>query len=153
MGLYQRILVPVDGSGPAGKSLAHALTLAANQGASIKLITVVDEAIGDYMGGELAWIDPQTLRDNLVRGARKVLDAALEQAQAAGLPTESELIESPEGHIGRTILEAAEIWHADLLVIATHGRHGLTRLLLGSTTETLLRKGNLPMLVIPSGGS
>ncbi|AOU97682.1 hypothetical protein BI364_06670 [Acidihalobacter yilgarnensis] len=151
MGLYQRILVPVDGSGPAGKSLAQALALAADQDASIKLITVVDEAIGDYMGGELAWIDPQTLRDNLVGGARKVLDAALEEAKAAGLEVESELIESPEGRIGRAILKAAEDWQADLLVIATHGRHGLARLLLGSTTETLLRKGSLPMLIVPSG--
>ena len=153
MGLYQRILVPVDGSEPAGRSLDEALALAADQGAALKLITVVDEAIGDYMGGELAWIDPQTLRENLVRGARKVLDAALEKAQRANLPTESELIESPEGRIGRAILKAAEEWQADLLVIATHGRHGLSRLLLGSTTEALLRKGSLPMLVVPSGAS
>lgn len=150
MGLYQRILVPVDGSTPAGKSLKQALKLAGDQKASIKLITVVDEAIGDYMGGELAWIDPQTLRDNLVAGARKVLDAALEEAKAEGLTVESELIESPEGRVGRAILKAAEDWGADLLVIATHGRHGLSRLLLGSTTETLLRKGSLPMLVVPS---
>lgn len=151
MGLYQRILVPVDGSAPAASSLEQALALALDQGASLKLITVVDEAIGDYMGGELAWIDPQTLRDNLVRGARQVLDTAVEKADKAGLSAESELIESPQGRIDRAILKAAQDWHADLLVVATHGRHGLSRLLLGSTTETLLRKGNLPMLIVPSG--
>lgn len=150
MGLYQRILVPVDGSTPAGKSLSHALTLAADQGAAVKLITVVDEAIGDYMGGELAWIDPQTLRDNLLRGARKILDMAIKEAEAANLTVESELIEAPGGHIGRSILYAAEDWHADLLVVSTHGRHGLSRLLMGSITETLMRKGNFPMLVVPA---
>lgn len=153
MGLYHRILVPVDGSDPSARSLEKAIALATDQGAEIKLITVVDEAIGDYMGGELAWIDPQTLRENLVRGSRKVLDAAVETANRAGLSADSELIESPSGHIDRAILKAAEHWKADLLVIATHGRHGLTRLLLGSTAETLLRKGSLPMLVIPSGAA
>lgn len=149
MGIYQRILVPTDGGQPAAAALTHATALARDQGASLKLITIVDEAIGDYMGGELAWIDPQTLRNNLVTGARGVLDAAVAQAKQMGVNVESELIESTEGRVGRAILEAAETWRADLLVVATHGRHGLARLLLGSTAQALVHRGHLPILVIP----
>jgi nucleotide-binding universal stress UspA family protein len=149
MSLYQRILVPVDGSPAAQQGLREALALAQDQKAALKLINVVDEAIGDYMGAELAWIDPQTLRDNLVAAAKQVLEAAVAQARGAGVEVESELIETPQGHIGHAILEAARAWRADLLVICTHGRHGLARLLLGSTTESVIRETPLPILVVP----
>jgi nucleotide-binding universal stress UspA family protein len=149
MSLYQRILAPVDGSAAAQHGLRQALALARDQGAALKLISVVDEAVGDYMGGELAWIDPKTLRDNLVAGAKQVLEAAARQAREAGIDVQSELIETPEGRIGHAILQAARAWQADLLVICTHGRHGLARLLLGSTTESVIRSTPLPILVVP----
>ena len=150
MAIYQRILIAADGSPGTAATLAHAETLAADQGAKLKLITVVDEAIGSYMGGELAWIDPATLRANLLEGARQVLERAAAHARAAGLEVETELIETTEGHVGRTILKAAEDWPADLLVVSTHGRHGLARLVLGSMAETLVRWGHLPILVVPA---
>jgi nucleotide-binding universal stress UspA family protein len=149
MSLYQRILAPVDGSAAAQQGLRQALALARDQGAALKLISVVDEAVGDYMGGELAWIDPKTLRANLVAGAKQVLEAAARQAREAGIDVQSELIETPEGRIGHAILQAARAWQADLLVICTHGRHGLARLLLGSTTESVIRDAPLPILVVP----
>ena len=151
MAIYRRILMATDGSPGTAVTLTHAEALAADQGAQLKLVTVVDEAIGSYMGGELAWIDPATLRSNLLEGARQVLERAAAHARAAGLTVESELIEAPEGHVGRAIITAANAWPADLLVVSTHGRHGLTRLVLGSMAETLVRWGNLPILVVPAG--
>ena len=150
MAIYQRILMATDGSPGSAATLAHAEALATNQGAKLKLITVVDEAIGSYMGGELAWIDPATLRSNLLEGARQVLERAAAHARAGGLEVETELIEATDGHVGRAIISAANDWPADLLVVSTHGRHGLARLVLGSMAETLVRWGNLPILVVPA---
>ena len=152
MGLYQRILIPTDGSPSSNAVLEHAARLARDQGARVKLITVVDETLGDHVGGELAWIEPELLRENLLAGARKSLEGAVSRAKELELEVDSELIESSDGRIDRAILDAADSWRADLLVITTHGRHGLARLLLGSTAETLVRRGELPILVVPAGG-
>lgn len=149
MSLYQRILIPTDGSPSSNAVLEHAARLAHDQDAKVKLITVVDETLGDHVGGELAWIEPELLRENLLAGARKSLEGVVARAKEGGLDAESELIESTDGRIDRAILNAAASWEADLLVITTHGRHGLARLLLGSTAETLVRKGSLPILVVP----
>lgn len=149
MSMYQRILIPTDGSPSSNAVLEHAASLARDQNARVKLITVVDETLGDHIGGELAWIEPELLRENLLAGARKSLEAAVARANTLGLDAESDLIESSDGRIDRAILDAAVEWRADLLVITTHGRHGLARLLLGSTAETLVRRGKLPILVLP----
>jgi len=72
-----------------------------------------------------------------------------QQAVAAGLTPERELIVAPDGHVGRHIVQAAVAWQADLIVIGTHGRQGLSLWLAGSTTETLLHGLNVPLLVVP----
>lgn len=153
MGLYQRILIPTDNSPNTKAVLAYAAKLVHDQGAKVKLLTVIDLTLGDHVGGELAWIEPEMLRENLVTGARNSLTQTVEHARSLGMETESELIESRDGRIDHAILDAAQNWQADLLIITTHGRHGLARLLLGSTAETLVRQGKLPILVVPSTGA
>ena len=148
MSLYHRILVPVDDSSSAQTGLHAAIALAQDQQATLKLVAVANEAV-NYQGGELGWIDSQGLEERIKTDTEVSLDKAVAQAEAAGLKPERELIIALDEHIGRHIAQAAVAWQADLIVIGTHGRHGLSLWMMGSTTETLLRGLNLPLLVVP----
>lgn len=149
MSLYQRIIVPVDDSLPAHYGLRTAIALAHDQRAHLKLFTVIDEAPQDYAGSELGWTKTERWDQSLRANARHLLAAAVHLAASAGVHAEQELIEAPRGHVARCIGEAAQNWSADLLVLGSHGRHGLSHMLFGSTAETLLRQVNLPLLVVP----
>jgi len=149
MSLYRRILVPVDNSSAAQAGLVAAIALAQDQQATLKLIAVANEAVTDYAGGELGWIEPKGLGERIETESVATLDKAEKQAVAAGLTAERELIVAPDGHVGRHIVQAALAWKADLIVIGTHGRQGISRWLAGSTTETLLHGLNVPLLVVP----
>lgn len=152
MGLYQRIQVPVDGGSPAFYALDHAIAIARDQGARLQLVTVLDQGVADYRGAEVGWVGSERLHDELLAQAQ----AALKQAEArvhAGAPeleVETKVVEAPQGEIWKRILQVAGDWGADLLVVGTHGRHGLDRVLLGSVSETLVRHGRLPVLVVPA---
>lgn len=150
MSLYQRIIVPVDDSLAAHHGLRTAIALARDQSALLKLFTVVDEATGDYGGGELGWVGQEGLDERLRTDAQLLLAEAVTHAESAGLTPESELIEAPRGHVAQTIHRAASEWHADLLVIGTHGRHGLAHMLFGSMTEDLVRSPEQQILVVPT---
>jgi len=149
MSIYRRILVPVDDSSTAQAGLAAAIALAQDQQARLKLVAVANEAVKNYAGGELGWIEPEGLDERIKTDSVASLDKAEKQAVAAGLSAERELIVATDGHVGRHIVQAALAWKADLIVIGTHGRQGLSLWLSGSTTETLLRGLNVPLLVVP----
>ncbi len=153
MSIYQRIIIPVDmDSDPLTQiGLRAAIALAQDQKATLKIITVVDEAIMG-LGGEFGWTAPATLDARMRDDAQLQLDNAARRINARGITAEAEVIEAPDGHIAKHIEAAALAWHADLIVIGTQGRHGLTRWMsrpTNHTTEKLLRVGCLPLLVIP----
>jgi len=149
MSLYQRVIVAVDGSPAAHAGLRAAISLAQEQQARLKIVAVADEASGSFGGAELGWIEKEGLNALLKGDAERLLDEAAALAAAVGLAPESELVEAPDGQIARHITETASAWQADLIVVGTHGRHGLMRWLTGSTTEALLRELRLPLLVVP----
>ncbi len=149
MSLYHRIIVPVDDSPSAQCGLRAAIDLALDQGAQLKLITVVGEATAEYAGGELGWVGTADLDAALRSEAHQQLEQAVAQASTMGLRPEHALVEAHQGHIAAVIEKTATDWAADLLVIGTHGRHGLERLLFDSMTERLIRHPQLPVLVIP----
>ena len=156
MSLYQRIIAPVDDSLAAQYGLRAAIALAKDQDAKLKLFTIVDETSSGYSGGELGWVEPEGLDKQLRSEARHLLDEAVALAEAAGITPEHELIEAPSGHVARAIHQASSQWQADLLVIGTHGRHGMAHMLFGSTTGEIVRSPELPILVVPAkhvGGS
>lgn len=150
MSLYQRIIAPVDDSLAARYGMQTAIALAKDQGAQLKLFTVVNEASSGYGGGELGWIESEGIDRELRSEARHLLNEAVATAEAAGVTPEQELIEAPSGHIARAIHQAAAQWQADLLVIGTHGRHGMAHMLFGSTTGEIVRSPELPILVVPA---
>jgi nucleotide-binding universal stress UspA family protein len=145
--MYRRILVPVDGSATATLGLKHAIEMAKEQGARIRLLNVVDQrflvpVMDDFPA------DPTPVIESLRGIGRQALADAEKAAQAAGVPFESEMIEGRERHVSEVILNEASDWEADLIVMGTHGRRGMNRLVLGSDAERVLRETPVPLLLI-----
>jgi nucleotide-binding universal stress UspA family protein len=147
--MYQRILVPVDGSPTSQRGLAEAIAIGKLTGASLRLLHVVDEtsfamsadAFGAYTG------DLLTL---LREGGEKILADAKAQVEAAGLAADTVLRESLAGRVCDLVSDEAKSWPAELIVIGTHGRRGAQRLFLGSDAEQTLRLATVPVLLVRS---
>lgn len=146
MPAYRRILVPVDGSATSNKALVAALQLARDVGAKVQLVHAVEE---------LAFVSGFEYSGDVVGVARaageKVLQDAAAIAQSAGVESDVRLIEFPAQRLGETIAEAVRQFEADLIVVGTHGRRGIGRLLLGSGAEQVIRLAPVPVLVIRGG--
>ncbi len=147
--MYQRILVPVDGSMTSRRGLDAAIDMARLTGASLRLIHVIDELVfgtGFEPGATY-------LKDVLPRirsdGAR-ILDAARAQVEAAGVASDTLLSECFARRTADVVLDAAKEWKADLIVLGTHGRRGIGRMLLGSDAEQVVRGTNVPVLLVRS---
>ncbi|HVY22359.1 MAG TPA: universal stress protein [Steroidobacteraceae bacterium] len=144
--MYQRILVPVDGSDVSANGLREAMRLARDQNARLRLIHVVNELmiVASYEGTIYSNELIQTLRDS----GQKVLDRAAEKVKAAGLQVETALLEAHGGHAGDVIVKDAQEWPADVIVLGTHGRRGMARLVMGSDAEQVVRQATMPVLLV-----
>jgi len=144
--MYQRILVPIDGSGTAARGLVEATRLAKDQGAKLRVIHVVNELtmLAAYEGA----IYSNELIEALRESGRTILARAAEQLKASGLQVESALLEAQGGNVGDTIVKDAEHWQADIIVLGTHGRRGLGRLVMGSDAEQVLHQAKVPVLLV-----
>jgi nucleotide-binding universal stress UspA family protein len=146
---YKRILVPVDGSATSNKGLDEAIKLARAAGAKIRLLHVVDDT--------LAFSSPDGAGANYVLDAlrssgRQALERAGDRVRRAKLEAESTLIENFTGRVAEAIVDQAKRWRADLIVMGTHGRRGVNRLLIGSSAELVVRSSTLPVLLVPARG-
>jgi nucleotide-binding universal stress UspA family protein len=145
--MYNRILVPVDGSIPSLKGLAEALNLAKGSStARIKLVHVVDELVMGS-GVDLATYYERIL-ESVREGGRKVLASAEALVRKREIPVETQLLETLGGRAADQIVDAARQWPADIIVMGTHGRRGLRRLALGSDAELVLRSSPVPVLLV-----
>lgn len=147
--MFKRILVPVDGSETSNKALVAALQLARDTGASVRLVNTVNEMA--YLGG----IDPYgTYSGDVVgmmrEGGARVLTDAMAIAKSAGVEASQELLEEAGMRLGESVAQAATRWNADLVVVGSHGRRGIGRVLLGSGAEQILRLSPVPVLVFRS---
>jgi len=145
--MYQRILVPVDGSTTSTLGVDEAIKLAKLTGASLRLIHVVDALTMTtglvpyaYYSGE---VPPR---------AKEVGEQILEQARtrvaASGVKVDTFLFDSLLPRVSETVIEQAKAWNADLIVIGTHGRRGVGRVLLGSDAEQIVRMAPVPVLLV-----
>lgn len=148
--MYQRILVPIDGSPTAQAGLAEALRLAKLTGAQIRLLHVVDEMMVVTSVPEFTAYSVDLARA-LKEGGAEVLAKALAEAKAAGVAAHTELVDSGTGRVADTIVAQASNWPADLIVLGTHGRRGLRRLALGSDAEEVVRNASAPVLLVRGG--
>lgn len=143
MRTYRRILVPVDGSPTSNKALVAALNIARDGDGRVRLVHCVDE-LAFVTGFEASGEVFAAIRE----GAERILGESADIAKAAGVNHETMLIDKPAQRLGESIATAAKAWNADLIVVGTHGRHGLDRVLLGSGAEQIIRLAPVPVLVI-----
>ncbi|MGE4244063.1 universal stress protein [Ramlibacter sp.] len=144
---YRRILVPVDGSRTSNKALVAALELARERGGSVRVVHALDE-LALVAGLEYSAVVMQAAREQ----ADKALDDALAIVKAAGVEGDSRLIDAPGQRLGEAVAAEAAAWKADLVVVGTHGRRGIGRILLGSGAESVIRMSAVPVLVIRGEG-
>jgi len=146
--MYRKILVPVDGSPTSQLGLQEAIKLAKATGAALRIVYVVNEFVFD--GG---YVTPKTyalLLEGFRINGREILDEAQKIASQADVEFTTDLIETVAGRVADLILKAAREWPADLIVMGTHGRRGMTRMVLGSDAEMVLRSATVPVLFVRS---
>ena len=144
--MFKRILVPIDGSPTAGRALAAALQLAREAGGRVRLLHSFDEL--PYLTGYE--ISPELLQQT--RGyAEQVLREGLQVAAEAQVPADTRLLDEPGRRLGEQVADQAREFEADLIVVGTHGRRGLGRVLLGSGAEQIIRMAPVPVLAMRSG--
>ena len=149
--MYQRLLVPLDGSATAALALDEAAQLARLAGATVVLLHVVD-AMDHVTGFEPPLVHIQEVRPTFLRNGQALLDAARQTLEAQGVTAETVLLESQGERVSQLIADQASQAGCDLIVLGTHGRRGVNRLLLGSDAEQVARIAAMPvMLVRPRG--
>jgi nucleotide-binding universal stress UspA family protein len=146
MTLYDRIAVPIDGSVEGERAVAHALDLAAVHGASVHAVHVVDTASYAGMPMEVSW---EGLGELLRDDAATAVAAVEKLAEETDVDVETAVV---EGSPSREIVRYAEENDCDLIVMGTHGRGGIDRLLLGSVTEKVVRASVIPVLTVRIDG-
>ena len=135
----ETVLVPTDGSAHADAALEHALAIGDHLEADVHVVTSVDVSPAELGEGT-------DLRlDRLETHAQSVVDDAADRAASAGLEVTTAV---RHGSIARTIGAYADEHDVDLVVMGTHGRSGIDRLLLGSVTERVLRTAPAPVLTV-----
>ncbi len=143
--MYKKILVPVDGSETSQLGLQHAILLAKDQKAALRLLHVVhDYLVNDGLRG---FVRSGDLLQELRERGRTILNDGANSAREQGVDADTELIETLVGP-GPVIVEFAEKWPADLIVIGTHGRRGIRRLVMGSDAEYVVRTTPVPVLLV-----
>lgn len=146
--MYQKILVPIDGSETANLGLSEAIRLAKNQGATIKLAHIVNELIVVLPE---AYIDMGRVVDSLRSSGKKILADGDAAVRSAGVEVDTTLVEAMGNAAGDQIIQLATEWGADLIVCGTHGRRGIRRIVLGSDAEYIVRHTHVPILLVRGG--
>ncbi len=146
---FQRILVPIDGSAPSLRGLEHAIELARLLHARLFLLHVLEPSPMPVMPEAIAYT-PE-LVDDLQRAGADVLARAAERVTAAGATCETRLVDATGPGVPAAIVAESARIQADLIVLGTHGRSGLRRMLLGSAAETVVREGTAPVLLVRAG--
>ena len=144
---YAHILVPSDGSELSQRAIDHAVQLASRLGARLTFLHV-HANVPLPLGGLGEALDPRTMEALIaasLQDSDRILEAAAAVAERAGVPARCERVPGDLPHRG--ILDAAERLGCDLIVMASHGRRGLSGLLIGSETQRVLNQAPCPVLV------
>jgi len=146
MTIYQRILVPIDGSATSERALQEAIKLAEGK-AQLRVAYVLEEIFPLDTEG-YAFIDYAALQEAVRHTGERTLAQAAEKVRQSGMTAETALLDAKGERIAGVIKDDALHWRADLIVIGTHGRSGLSRLLLGSVAEGVARDAPVPVLLV-----
>lgn len=145
--MYQRILVPVDGSTTADRGIEEAVRMAKLMGGTLHFYHAIDDqSVSIALQSSVAFVDnwQQSLREE----GHRILDEAKAAATAAGVPCEIVLSEDFSAPVTKRVVDEAHRIRAELIVMGTHGRRGIKRLLMGSGAEAILRESPVPVLLV-----
>src|SRR3990167_9265595 len=143
--MFKHLLVPVDGSTPSRQVIEKAIAIAEAFKSTVTVIYVIDPYAFPGVGTDFSYDQAESLSAATAE-ANEAIEAAKQASQAHGISVNASIV---EGHaIYRGILETAQSVNADLLIMSTHGRHGLEKLVLGSVTSQVLSHAHLPVLVV-----
>ena len=149
--MFRRILVPIDGSPTSNRGLEKAIGLASDQTAKICLLHVVDELA---VGADGMMYMPPSYIDEFIRalraGGKELLVRAEAKVRKHGIEVEAVLLETVGRRVADLIIKQAKKWRADVIVLGTHGRRGLSRVVMGSDAELVLRETPVPVLLVRS---
>ena len=146
--MYQRILVATDGSTLSKKAVASAINLAQLSGAELVALKVVPRYPQSYFEGGLALplSDINKIEKQWASQGQAVVDAVAKAAKTKGLTAKAVVVKSDL--VSEAIIATAKKNKCDLIVMASHGRKGIKRLLLGSETQQVLTHSHTPVLVL-----
>jgi len=143
--MYDKVLIPVDGSDVSNHAASEGFSLAKLLGSEVILLYITDMAVLTIPDAELGVSDVEAIRESFRGQGDRVIKSLMDAASAAGVTPRALMV---EGDVHEEIIGAAEREKADLIIIGTHGRRGLNRLLLGSVAESVARRAPCPVLLI-----
>jgi len=144
--MYKHILCPIDGSVTSNAGMHEAIQLAKEQNAQLHFLHVIDTYVPILdMSGDF---NVTYMIDILRKNGEKVIKNAAAAAKNAGINADTKTIESVGGRTASYIVQEASKWPADLIVMGTHGLRGISRLVMGSDAENVLRTSNVPVLLV-----
>ena len=145
--MYQRILVPIDGSPTSQRALEEALGLArqSSKGCLLELLYVIEIIL--FPDSEI-YFNYAELQKTMRTSGEKILARAVRTVRQSGIAMQTRLLKADGERIATVIVEEARRWSADLIVIGTHGRSGFSRVLFGSVAEGVVRTAPTPVLLI-----
>ncbi len=147
--MSKRILVAIDDSPTSQKALDEAVRLAGALRGALCIATAIDEGpLLQHGMGLGSYIDIEKVKGEMRQSAAALLQQAAAKAAAAGCQAEQRLIEPSPRRIAEMIAETAAQWQADLIVIGTHGRRGIERMLVGSVAENLVRIATTSVMLV-----
>src|ERR1700746_2987313 len=143
--MYTNILIPTDGSQLAEKAVQHGIVLTKRISAKVTVLTVLPPFHVFTTDTQMLEDTPAQYKVRMQAHAEKTLGAVAQAAQAAGVACETVLVEHE--HPYQAIIDTAESKGCDLIVMASHGRHGISAIVLGSETVKVLTHSKIPVLV------
>ena len=146
--MYSRILIATDGSALSKVAVEHGLALAALTGATVVALKVVPRYPRSYFEGGMAVevADVKRIEGQWGEAAQAIVDAVKAKGGAEGVTVKA--IVAKSDLVAEAVISAAKKHKCDLIVMASHGRKGLKRLLLGSETQHVLTHSHVPVLVL-----
>jgi nucleotide-binding universal stress UspA family protein len=141
--IFKCLLAPVDGSAPSNAAVALAIQVAKESGGSLVFCHAVHVPLPAHDAGGFA---REQIMEEETKAAHDVLEAAVQRASDAGIVAKTVLLGNP---VVDAILDSAKENGADVIVMGTHGRSGVVRAVLGSTTADVIARSSIPVLVAP----
>ena len=147
--MFQRIMIAIDDSDLSRRALAEAIRLAALYGASLHIVHAVEGDLGKTLGAQGAALAHGAAFDQALLGqAHALLDKAAADAIAEGVTATQHLLSAAADDATDQVAAEVSAHSADLLIVGSHGRRGLSRLLQGSVAESLLRKIEISVFIV-----